>query len=187
MFGSVRHHAPRPLLSPQVRGHDYRFRNTYPTGPPLGNLPGKSLILRGGWPRRRMEADLNPPFRASNSSRMPITLKTHKMLWGRAANRCAICRMELVMDASETDDEAVVGEACHIVAQKEDGPRGQSPLTQEQRDKYANLILLCNVHHKQVDDHVQTLYGRAASRPQGRTRVLGQGRAELRRAETARR
>lgn len=87
---------------------------------------------------------------------MTISLKTHKMLWGRAANRCAICRMELVMDATETDDESVVGEACHIVAEKVEGPRGQSPLTQEQRDKYRNLILLCNVHHKQIDDQVAT-------------------------------
>ncbi|MEN1930202.1 HNH endonuclease [Luteimonas sp. MJ250] len=74
------------------------------------------------------------------------------MLWGRAANRCAICRDELVMDASETDDESVVGEACHIVASSAEGPRGDSPLTPEQRDKYANLILLCNIHHKQIDD-----------------------------------
>lgn len=60
------------------------------------------------------------------------------------------------MDASETDDESVVGEACHMVAEKPDGPRGESKLTPEQRDKYANLILLCNVHHKQVDDQVAT-------------------------------
>lgn len=56
------------------------------------------------------------------------------------------------MDTSETDDESVVGEACHIVAQSPDGPRGESELTKEQRDKYANLILLCNVHHKHIDD-----------------------------------
>lgn len=83
---------------------------------------------------------------------MAISLKTHKMLWGRAASRCAICQMELVMDASETDDESIIGEACHIVAQSFDGPRGKSHLTPEQRDKYANLILLCNVHHKLIDD-----------------------------------
>jgi len=83
---------------------------------------------------------------------MSISVKTQKMLWGRAANRCAICRLELVMDASETDDESLVGEACHMVAASEGGPRGESPLTQEQRDKFANLLLLCNVHHKQIDD-----------------------------------
>ena len=54
------------------------------------------------------------------------------------------------------DDESLVGEACHIVAQKVDGPRGVSPLTVEQRDKNANLILLCNIHHKQIDDQFNT-------------------------------
>ncbi len=39
-----------------------------------------------------------------------------------------------------------------MVATSPDGPRGESPLTQEQRDKFANLLLLCNVHHKQIDD-----------------------------------
>jgi hypothetical protein len=58
------------------------------------------------------------------------------------------------MDATETDDASIVGEAAHIVGDKEDGPRGISSLTQEQRDRYANLLLHCNVHHKQVDDQV---------------------------------
>jgi hypothetical protein len=41
---------------------------------------------------------------------MTISLKTHKMLWGRAASRCAFpgCRRELVMDASPTDDESLI-------------------------------------------------------------------------------
>ncbi len=45
-----------------------------------------------------------------------------------------------------------VGEAAHMIAEEDDGPRGNSPLPKEQRNKYQNLILLCNVHHKQVDD-----------------------------------
>lgn len=80
--------------------------------------------------------------------------KTLKTLWGRAASRCSICKLELVMDATETDDESLVGEACHIVGEKVDGPRGDSPISAAQRNKYANLLLLCNVHHKQIDDQV---------------------------------
>jgi hypothetical protein len=85
-----------------------------------------------------------------------ISIKTHKMLWGRAANRCSICRLELVMNAGETDDEALIGDACHIVARESTGPRGNSPLTSEERDKYSNLILLCKVHHKLADDQPGT-------------------------------
>jgi hypothetical protein len=76
------------------------------------------------------------------------------MLWGRAASRCSIpdCRRELVLDPSSIDDPSLVGEIAHIVAEEKNGPRGESDLSCDQRNKYDNLILLCNVHHKQVDD-----------------------------------
>lgn len=76
------------------------------------------------------------------------------MLWGRSGNICAFpdCKKELVMDETETDDFSIIGEEAHIIAQKEDGPRGVSDLAQEQRDKYDNLILLCSIHHKLIDD-----------------------------------
>jgi hypothetical protein len=45
----------------------------------------------------------------------------------------------------------VVGEEAHIVARNDDGPRGESSLSEEQRDEYANLILLCSRHHTIVD------------------------------------
>jgi hypothetical protein len=47
--------------------------------------------------------------------------------------------------------EALIGEMCHMIAESEDGPRGRSPLTSEQRDEYANLILLCRNHHGEID------------------------------------
>jgi tetratricopeptide (TPR) repeat protein len=88
---------------------------------------------------------------------MALSIKTNRMLWGRAASRCSLpeCRRELVLDPPlDADDPSLVGEAAHIVAEQTDGPRGHSDLPPEQRNKYANLILLCNVHHKQVDDQV---------------------------------
>ena len=78
------------------------------------------------------------------------------MIWGRSGNKCAFpdCRKTLVVHETSTDDASIIGEEAHIVAQKEDGPRGQSPLTPEQRDKYDNLILLCSSDHKIIDDQV---------------------------------
>lgn len=87
---------------------------------------------------------------------MGVSIKTHKMLWGRSGNRCAFpdCKVgELVMDVSETDDASVVGEEAHIVAREIGGPRGTDPMPADQRDKYKNLILMCSLHHKLIDDH----------------------------------
>lgn len=86
---------------------------------------------------------------------MSISLKTHKILWGKSGNRCAFpdCRVELAMNSLFTDDPSVVGQEAHIVARKSDGPRGQHDVSHDRRDLYSNLILLCSVHHKIVDDN----------------------------------
>ena len=83
-----------------------------------------------------------------------LLMKTRTMLWGRAGGHCSFpeCRRNLIFDASETDDESLIGDIAHIVAESNDGPRGKSPLTEEERRKFSNLILLCKVHHKLVDD-----------------------------------
>ena len=60
------------------------------------------------------------------------------------------------MDASQTDDESLVGDVAHIIAESVDGPRGISSLTLTERDLYANLVLLCKIHHKLVDDQEAT-------------------------------
>lgn len=85
---------------------------------------------------------------------MGISLKTHKLLWGLSGTKCAFeeCRNDLIVDETETDDESIIGEEAHIVAKSNDGPRGNSTLSIEDRDKYDNLILLCRKHHKIIDD-----------------------------------
>jgi TPR repeat protein len=50
----------------------------------------------------------------------------------------------------------VVSEIAHIVADKPDGPRGASPLSPAERNRYENLILLCNVHHELIDSQPDT-------------------------------
>lgn len=86
---------------------------------------------------------------------MSVSEKTKIMLWGRSVYRCNYpdCRCRLFVDETRTDDPTLIGEICHIVARQEAGPRGESTLTTEQRDRYANLILLCRNHHKIIDDN----------------------------------
>jgi len=80
--------------------------------------------------------------------------KTRKILWARSGNRCAICRRELVVDKTNADPEAIVGDECHIVSKLPDGPRStfRDDSTTSDLDGYGNLILLCRTHHKLVDD-----------------------------------
>lgn len=81
-----------------------------------------------------------------------ISNRTRKMLWGRAAGRCAICNRPLVLDSSDAADrEAVVGDECHIVSRQPGGPRANER-PPSGIDEYDNLILLCKVDHKRVDD-----------------------------------
>lgn len=85
---------------------------------------------------------------------MSVSLKSIKLLWGRSGNRCAICKNELVLDPLEAaDDESVIGDMAHIVAREENFTRGNyDALPADRRDSYSNLILLCKIHHKQIDD-----------------------------------
>jgi hypothetical protein len=48
------------------------------------------------------------------------------------------------------------GDECHIISPRMDGPRHDSSYPYEQLDGYENLILLCRVHHKMVDDQEAT-------------------------------
>ena len=81
---------------------------------------------------------------------MAISEKTRKILWARSGNRCAFCRIELVQ--GESSQISVVGDECHIIARSLDGPRGVPYISEEDIDSYSNLILLCKVHHKIIDD-----------------------------------
>lgn len=84
---------------------------------------------------------------------MAISQKDIKLLWGRAASRCAFpdCRAKLTQDKSAVSDSVLIGEQAHIVAEESDGPRGESRLPLAERNSYYNLILLCPTHHAMID------------------------------------
>jgi tetratricopeptide (TPR) repeat protein len=81
-----------------------------------------------------------------------IADRDRKLLWGRAAGRCALCQERLSVDPRHpSDGHAVLGQECHIVARRPGGPRA-GEIETESLDGYDNLILLCATHHKLVDD-----------------------------------
>ena len=87
---------------------------------------------------------------------MAISDKTRRILWGRSGNRCAICRKRLVIDETSADAESVVGDECHIHSGAPNGPRYDVALDPQNVDNLNNLLLLCRVHHKMVDDQFET-------------------------------
>src|SRR5947207_9256779 len=74
-------------------------------------------------------------------------------LWARSAGMCSHpdCKERLVLDKSGGDEAAIIGQAAHIVARKDAGPRGGSGVEGGRVDGYENLILLCANHHAKVD------------------------------------
>ena len=60
------------------------------------------------------------------------------------------------MDATPQDNESVVGDECQIISSKPNGPRYDPEFQPEDFDSYSNLILLCRVHHKMIDDQPET-------------------------------
>src|SRR5258708_437463 len=71
-----------------------------------------------------------------------------KRLFALSSNRCAYRRCNTPLVQGNT----VVGEICHIKAANSGGPRHDASQTDVQRQAFENLILMCGVHHKIIDD-----------------------------------
>jgi hypothetical protein len=79
--------------------------------------------------------------------------KDIKILWGRAGNRCAKCRIELTQDASTVKASFTLGEQAHIVGEKPGAARWSKSLSESERNSYHNIILLCPTHHTEIDSN----------------------------------
>jgi hypothetical protein len=92
---------------------------------------------------------------------MSLPVRTQKHIWGLFAGRCAICRVHLVHD--EIGTSSLLGEIAHIVGDKRGAARGDHPMALQERSLPDNLMLLCQAHHKLIDDNpvsypVETLH-----------------------------
>jgi hypothetical protein len=87
---------------------------------------------------------------------MPPSEKVKKIIWTKSGGHCAKCRELLCVPGASAGLSHLIGDVAHIVAEEEEGPRGNSVLTLEQRNREPNLLLLCKPHHKEVDDDPTT-------------------------------
>lgn len=99
-----------------------------------------------------MAADKAEPRSAPTSIPDAERLK----LWVRSGGRCALCNTFLLEDEF-TAQVYNFGEMAHNVGRVESdrSPRGLDPLPIEDRNKADNLLLLCEKHHKLIDDGVK--------------------------------
>ena len=75
------------------------------------------------------------------------------LLWSRSGGLCGFpeCPVICVQPANDNDPSATIGQIAHIEAHSASGPRANPNLAQQERNLYANLILLCPTHHVLVD------------------------------------
>ncbi len=77
---------------------------------------------------------------------MGISNPEIKKLYGLAAGRCSICKINVF------DNDVHIGEMAHIIAKSTGGARGNKKLASI-TNSYENLILLCANHHTEVDQN----------------------------------
>jgi len=87
-----------------------------------------------------------------------IPQKEIKALHLLSGGVCAFpgCGRRLIEPGTETDDVSILAEMAHIVGDSRQGPRGDSPMSNEDRDRHTNLLLVCGTHHKLIDDRPRT-------------------------------
>src|SRR5262249_54038748 len=91
-------------------------------------------------------------------ARTDVSEKEARIVYLRSGGRCAFpgCGRELVEPGNLDDGTAYIGEIAHIIADSRQGPRGDSPLTDEERDHHEHWTLLCGVCHKIIDSQPLT-------------------------------
>ena len=93
---------------------------------------------------------------SSNSRNYPQPVRA--LLWAMSGGWCCFLACDvLCVDLTESSDApATFGNIAHIEALKDEGPRANPALSEQERNAYANLIVLCRNHHAIVDADEET-------------------------------
>ncbi len=83
------------------------------------------------------------PVRGIVTSAIKVT--DMKQLLLESGGICAFpdCHRLLVSADAPEEPGAVIAEVAHIVAESREGPRGSEPLSEDERNEPANLIVVC--------------------------------------------
>ncbi len=81
---------------------------------------------------------------------MSPNTKTTRALFALSQNKCAFPKCPILAYDQETG--SVLVQICHIEGHKPDSARYRKDQTDAERHALQNLILMCGVHHKIIDD-----------------------------------
>lgn len=84
-------------------------------------------------------------------SKKSIPQKEVKLLWGRSGSRCAKCQKDIIRETVE-DCDYLIGKMAHIEGENPGSARYNQNMTDKDRNKYENLILLCPNCHDIIDN-----------------------------------
>lgn len=83
-----------------------------------------------------------------------IPEKVRTVLMGKSGGKCEFrgCE-EFVLNESLTRKSGIYSNFAHIIADSENGPRGDRELSQKLRTEESNIMVLCFKHHKVIDEN----------------------------------
>lgn len=87
----------------------------------------------------------------AKNERASIPEKQRYFLWARSAGRCHFCN-QLVYEDWFSFERLNIADVAHIIGSSSSGPRGDGQLSSKLAINHENLMLLCKIHHKLVDD-----------------------------------
>jgi hypothetical protein len=79
---------------------------------------------------------------------------TIKRLFAVSGNRCAFPGCQIPI--SDEENATIIGEICHIEADKPGGERYNPMQSDKERQAFENLILMCANHHKVIDSNPES-------------------------------
>lgn len=77
---------------------------------------------------------------------------TRYKLWAISGGRCQLCN-KIVYTDSTFGKDGNFGELAHIHAVGQKGPRHWKDMSLEELNSTSNLMLMCQEHHKMIDDN----------------------------------
>lgn len=90
---------------------------------------------------------------------MSASYPTKLQIWGACAARCCMCKTVLLKDIPGVLDKSALGEVAHIEGEHSGAKRFNANQTEEERNSFPNLMLMCPNHHTEVDrdEHTYTV------------------------------